>query len=142
MAKHADADAAEAAFYAAFADGDEAAMREVWAPRGDIVCIHPLGPRLVGYDLVMASWRAILSNEAPRHFDVEVLAKWTDAALAIHNVDEVISVPGAGVTFRPVLATNVYARIGGYWYITVHHASIDARGEESAATTGASGTRH
>ena len=41
---------AETAFYDAFERGDLAGMMSVWAEADHVVCIHPQGPRLVGFD--------------------------------------------------------------------------------------------
>ena len=61
-------------------------------------------------------------------------------ARAVHTLDEVISVPGRDVQFRPVIATNVYQCIDGFWFIVEHHASIDA--SEPPAGPAAGTTRH
>lgn len=142
MAGYRTAAAAEAAFYAAFNASDEPAMLALWARRDDIVCVHPLGPRLMGFDAVAASWRQILADTSPRHIDAEVQAVARGETIAIHTVDELISVPGSNARFRPVLATNVYERINGTWFITVHHASIDARSDERSSLGDGSATRH
>ena len=41
---------AETAFYDAFERADVAAMMAVWAEDDDVVCVHPSGPRLVGFE--------------------------------------------------------------------------------------------
>jgi ketosteroid isomerase-like protein len=118
--------AAESAFYGAFSSGDHAEMMRVWASNGDVVCVHPMGPRLIGRDLIAASWEQILAGAAPRSFEIQLKATWGTTELAVHVVDEIISVPKSELQFAPVLATNVYKVIGGSWYMTAHHASIDA----------------
>src|SRR2546422_2607886 len=49
-------DDAETAFYEAFERADLAAMMAVWAESDEIVCIHPQGPRLSGFEAVRESW--------------------------------------------------------------------------------------
>src|SRR5437762_9674377 len=57
---------ANAAFYAAFARHDVAAMEAIWSSRVDLACVHPGWDALVGRREVLSSWRAILSSlEAP-----------------------------------------------------------------------------
>jgi ketosteroid isomerase-like protein len=56
------AEAAEAAFYQAFEQGDAGAMMHVWSPEEDIECVHPLGKRLMGVAAVADSWHSILSG--------------------------------------------------------------------------------
>ena len=50
---------AETAFYEALEAGNLDAMMEVWAEDEEIVCVHPGGERLVGYDAVRSSWAQI-----------------------------------------------------------------------------------
>ncbi|MFP3344787.1 nuclear transport factor 2 family protein, partial [Halomonas sp. SIMBA_159] len=53
---------ANAAFYAAFADGDLALMDRLWARATRVACLHPGWEPLIGRDAVMESWRAILAS--------------------------------------------------------------------------------
>ena len=57
---------AENAFYEALERGDLAAMVAVWAEADDVVCVHPRGPRLVGFDAVRQSWAQIFAGEDRR----------------------------------------------------------------------------
>ena len=57
---------AETAFYEAFERSDLAGMMTVWAEDDDIVCIHPQGPRLTGFDAVRESWVQIFSGGTSR----------------------------------------------------------------------------
>src|SRR6202008_4839320 len=57
-------DDAETAFYDAFERADVAAMMAVWAESDDIVCIHPQGPRLAGFEAVRESWAQIFAGGA------------------------------------------------------------------------------
>src|SRR5262249_56001897 len=53
---------AEAAFYEALEAADLEAMMEVWAEDEEIVCVHPGGPRLAGFEQVRGSWAQILGS--------------------------------------------------------------------------------
>ena len=100
--------AANEEFYRAFAARDLAAMDALWAEETPVACIHPGWDPLVGRDMVIESWAAILGGpgapqircEAPRAF---VLG------------------PSAFVICREVLeqgrliATNVFAREEAGW---------------------------
>ena len=135
--------AAESAFYEAFANGDHPGVMRVWAKSDDIVCVHPMGPRLTGREPISASWVQILAGGSQRNFKIQLMNEWGDEDLAVHVINEIISVPTSDLEFNPVLATNVYHRIEGSWYMTVHHASIDARSLPAARPTeGAPPTRH
>ena len=132
---------AERAFYAAFAGSNFATMMALWAPHENLVCVHPLGPRLGGREAIAESWRQILATDSLRHFELDIKSTWEGDDLAVRMLDEVISVPGSDTQFRPVIATNVYQRIDGYWFIVEHHASIDASDPPAAGPTPGA-TRH
>lgn len=117
-------EAAEAAFYAAFARGRLDEMMRVWAPAADIVCIHPGGPRLCGVDEVRLSWRHILADSTPRVFDLRGLQVLDGGDQRIHLLEESIRVPGTTFGAPPVLATNVYRRDAAGWRMVLHHASV------------------
>ena len=107
--------AANAAFYAAFASRDEAAMDALWSRRVPVTCIHPGWNVLAGREMVMESWEAILSNPGqPRIVgggaQVQVLGE-----TAIVTCRELV----AG---NPLAATNVFVREAGRWVLVHHHA--------------------
>ena len=52
--QYASALEAEAAFYEAFEKADIDEMMAVWADDVDVVCVHPMGPRLEGRDAIRA----------------------------------------------------------------------------------------
>ncbi|MFT4580295.1 MAG: ketosteroid isomerase-like protein [Gammaproteobacteria bacterium] len=117
---------AENAFYDAFDRGDHVAMMNVWGSSDDIVCIHPMGPRLIGRKLISESWKLIFAGQSRRKFDIRAKSRTQDENVAVHILDEVISVPGSDAQFIPVLATNIYQRIDQFWFLILHHASIDS----------------
>jgi ketosteroid isomerase-like protein len=114
---------AEAAFYEALQRADLEAMMEVWSVDDEILCVHPGGPRLSGYDQVRASWAGMFSSG--QTLRVRVLQPLTSQSgmIAIHNVYELISVGSETRARQPVIATNIYARTSDGWRMIVHHAS-------------------
>jgi ketosteroid isomerase-like protein len=52
----------EAAFYEALERCDIDAMMAVWAEDEEVVCVHPGGPRLVGYTMVREAWQRVFAN--------------------------------------------------------------------------------
>jgi uncharacterized protein (TIGR02246 family) len=118
-------DDAESAFYEAFERADLAAMMAVWAESDDIVCVHPQGPRLVGFEAVRESWVQIFSGAAQirvRTIDAQV---FEGQSVAVHTVVEVLSPAGSapqGPT-QSVCATNVYELGDDGWRMVVHHAT-------------------
>ncbi len=117
-------EAAETAFYAAFANCDVHAMDVVWA-NARVICIHPGSIALVGRDVVMRSWSNILTNAEPPTLKVEVLSRIVRDNLALHLVEEHITpVTGSPEPTSVVLATNIYCLETDGWRLLEHHASI------------------
>jgi ketosteroid isomerase-like protein len=109
---------AEAAFYEALETADLEAMMEVWAEDEEVVCVHPGGPRLAGFEQVRASWAQILGS---------------GQRLKVHSVHENILVQGESRARAPVAATNVYLRTGKGWRMIVHHGSPAPAGAREPA---------
>lgn len=116
-------DEAEAAFYAAFEKADLAAMMAVWATDENIVCIHPLGPTLVGRSAVQRSWQSIFHRSPHMKFHIDMQRRAQDARLALHIVHESIEFADQQQPPSVVIATNVYRLTEFGWYMILHHAS-------------------
>jgi ketosteroid isomerase-like protein len=112
---------AEAAFYQAFVARDLKLMMQVWDNADDIVCIHPLGPALVGVEAVRASFEAILGKGTEMKFVVEECHRSQTSNAALHVVLEHIRVRGKSQP--PVAATNAYRLTRRGWRMVLHHAS-------------------
>lgn len=129
---------AEAAFYRAFERGDLDAMMVVWAEGDDIVCIHPVGPKLQGRNTIAESWRRIFSGDRRVRFDVRDTQRRHYPALAVHVVHEHIYFGTATAPNPPIIATNIYQHTGQGWQMILHHASpvpAGARAPQAEATT-------
>jgi ketosteroid isomerase-like protein len=114
----------EVAFYEALERSDLAGMMAVWAEDEDIVCIHPGGPRLVGYASVRDAWRRIFQSGT--RLEVRILQRSAIATpfAVIHSLIEQILVRDDGqLKTAPVAATNVYQRGAMGWRMVVHHGS-------------------
>jgi hypothetical protein len=61
--------AANRAYYKAFADANVEAMNDVWGA-GEVSCVHPGWPAIIGRDAVLASYRDILRNPNQERIDV------------------------------------------------------------------------
>jgi uncharacterized protein (TIGR02246 family) len=114
---------AESAFYEALEKGDLELMMEVWAEDEEIVCVHPGGARLTGYDQVRESWMQIFGGGQRLKVQVSNLTVLPGMMLAVHSLHESITVAGEARAATPVVATNVYARTATGWRMLVHHAS-------------------
>ena len=114
---------AEAAFYEALEAADLEAMMEVWADDEDIVCVHPGGPRLAGFEQVRSSWAQIFGSGQRLKVHVSNQVVLSGMMLAIHSVHENIVSQGESRLRAPVAATNVYLRTGNGWRMILHHGS-------------------
>jgi len=114
---------AEAAFYEALEAADLEAMMQVWAEDEEIVCVHPGGPRLAGFEQVRGSWAQILGSGQRLRVHVTNQVVLSSVMLAIHSVHENITVEGESRPRAAVAATNVYLRTGGGWKMILHHGS-------------------
>ncbi len=121
-------DDAENAFYDAFERANIALMMAVWAESDDIVCIHPQGGRLSGFEAVRESWVQIFAGGSQLRVRTAEPRKFDGQSVAVRQVIELVSPPGEGA--------NVYELGEGGWRMVVHHASpapeAPARPEETA----------
>ncbi len=117
-------EAAEEAFYAAFATLDLAGMGALWVQDQRPFCVHPGGDLLEGRRAVLESWREIFSGSEPPAIEHRLLGSFQSGDLAIHLVEEMIQPRGSGGQANRVLATNVYVREDDCWRMAEHHASL------------------
>jgi uncharacterized protein (TIGR02246 family) len=113
---------AEAAFYEALETADLEAMMEVWAEDEEIVCVHPGGPRLAGYEQVRESWAQIMHGGQRLKVHLSNHVVLGGVMVSVHSAHENILVQG-DTRPAPVAVTNVYLRTGNGWRMIAHHAS-------------------
>ncbi len=116
-------DDAEGAFYDAFERADLAAMMVVWAEGDEVVCVHPAGPRLAGFDAVRESWMQIFASGMKLSVRVTQSCRLDGPSVAVRSVVESITATGAESAPQLVNATNVYVLTDAGWRIAMHHAS-------------------
>ena len=116
------ADDAETAFYEAFERGDLAAMMAVWDESDDIVCIHPNGPRLIGFEAVRESWVRIFAGGARLRVRTTDARAFGGQTVAVHAVVELVAAPEENSPVTQVFVTNVYELTENGWRLVVHHA--------------------
>jgi uncharacterized protein (TIGR02246 family) len=115
-------DDAENAFYEALERADLATMMAVWAETDDVVCIHPSGPRLVGFEAVRQSWAQIFAGAAQLRVETTGVQRFDGPTVAVHSLVETVAAASGGAS-GSVHATNVYELTEGGWRMVVHHAS-------------------
>jgi ketosteroid isomerase-like protein len=120
---------ANAAFYAAFAARDVAAMERLWGD-GDVICVHPGWPPVMGRDAVLASWRNILTGGGAPDISCRQATAVLHGTVAIVICMEMIAVDGR--IQQALSATNMFVKPAGAkeWRM-IHHqagqANVDPR---------------
>ena len=111
------------AFYRAFEAKDIEAMMATWADDEEIVCVHPSGARMVGYDAVRSSWEQIFAADERLRFELDRVVLIETVGLAMQSAIEQISVGAERTPRGAAFATNVFMRTPYGWRLVVHHAS-------------------
>ena len=111
------------AFYQAFEGKDVDAMMATWAEDEDIVCVHPAGPRLVGYEAVRAGWEQLFAGDAKLSFKLDEIVVLETVGMALQSAVEHVSVGDDPKPRGSAIATNVLLRTPSGWRLVVHHAS-------------------
>jgi ketosteroid isomerase-like protein len=114
---------AATAFYRAFEAKDIDAMMAAWAEDEDIVCVHPGGPRLVGFDAVRVGWEQIFAGETKLLFRLEELVVLETVGMALQSAIEQVTVGDNPTPRGTAIASNVFLRTPSGWRIVLHHAS-------------------
>lgn len=127
------AEAAEQAFYAAFAAADARAMRQLWEESAEVVCAHPMGAAIQGFEPIMESFAQIFANGPRMRFTVDRVSLIAGHDLAVSVVYEHIHGADATTPHPPILATNIFRRGADGWRLVLHQASPAVLGEEAAA---------
>ena len=111
------------AFYEAFEAKDVDAMMATWAEDEEIVCVHPEGTRLVGYDAVRAGWDQLFAGDARLTFRLDQVVLIETVGLAMQSVVEHVALGSDGTPRGAAICTNVFLRTPSGWRMVMHHAS-------------------
>jgi ketosteroid isomerase-like protein len=114
---------AAVAFYQAFEAKDIDAMMATWAEDEEIVCVHPGGPRLVGYDAVRIGWEQLFSGDTKLSFQLDEIVVLETVGMALQSAVEQVTVGDDPKARGSAIATNVFLRTPSGWRLAVHHAS-------------------
>ena len=98
-------------------------MMASWAEDEDIVCVHPGGPRLVGYEAVRAGWEQLFSGETKLSFRLDEIVVIETVGLAMQSAIEHVTVGSDPKPRGAAIATNIFLRTPSGWRIVVHHSS-------------------
>ncbi len=111
------------AFYQAFEARDLDAMMATWAEDEDIVCVHPGGARMVGYEAVRAGWEQLFAGDTRLAFRLDQVVVIETVGLALQSAVEHITLGSDGSSRGAAICTNVFLRTPSGWRIVMHHAS-------------------
>lgn len=112
------------AFYQAFEARNLEAMMTVWAEDEEIVCVHPGGARLVGYDAVRHGWEQLFGSGQRLSFRLDQVVLIETVGLATHSAIEHITVLGENNATGTANCTNVFVRTPNGWRMVLHHSSL------------------
>ena len=106
---------ANEAYYVAFQNGDFETMESLWARSVAVTCIHPGSQHLMGWNLVMESWKSILANGDLPNMEV---------VNPVANVYGNLAVVLCYEVFQEVtlVATNIFVKEDNKWKIIHHQA--------------------
>ena len=129
--------AANRAFYSALEAGDLDAVREVWVPGHDSVCIHPGIAPIHGTPAIMRSWAMVMASMAYVQFfltEIEVTVTGDPPELAAVTLSENIlaaedSTPEASFQGAHTRAVNVFTKVDGRWRLWMHQSTPVLSGE-------------
>ena len=111
------------AFYRAFEARDIDAMMATWAEDEDIVCVHPGGTRMVGYDAVRVGWEQLFSSDTRLSFRLDQIVVIETVGLAMKSAVEHITLGADGSPRGAAICTIVFLRTPSGWRLVMHHAS-------------------
>ena len=114
---------AAVAFYHAFESKDIDAMMAAWAEDEEIVCVHPGGPRLVGFNAVRLGWEHIFTGETKLLFRLDEIVVLETVGMALQSAIEQVTVGDDPAPRGTAIASNVFLRTPSGWRMVLHHAS-------------------
>lgn len=115
---------ANVAFYKAFETLEIKEMEKVWLRASHIKCVHPGWPLLCGWGPIMTSWERIFANSLFMRFRLtDVRVEVSDSLAWVVLIENLESQGYEGRSRTQILATNLYEKRDGTWFIVHHHAS-------------------
>ncbi|MBD1922628.1 nuclear transport factor 2 family protein [Microcoleus sp. FACHB-831] len=116
--------AANEAFYRAFEKKNIEAMTAVWSQGTGSLCIHPGRDVLRGWKDIRSSWEMIFKNTNYIEIETDIIATEVRDNLAyVVLVENVFQVMGGRRVKGQSMATNIFERMAGKWYLVNHHGS-------------------
>ncbi|HEB95949.1 MAG TPA: ketosteroid isomerase [Sedimenticola thiotaurini] len=110
----------EDAYYDAIDECDLEKMMSVWDPSPQAACLLPMQPMHHGREAIRALWRPMLDPELKVDITVNHLEWIEQGEIAIHLLEELVTLKGTGQRQPPIYATNVFRRDADGWHLLLH----------------------
>jgi len=116
--------AANQGFYRAFEKRDIAALDGILSKGIGTVCIHPGRAAIRGFDNIRNSWDLIFKNTDYIEIDLDVITTEINGDIGyVILVENLMQVTGGRRIKAQSMATNIFEKMGGNWYLIHHHGS-------------------
>ncbi|HYO06998.1 MAG TPA: nuclear transport factor 2 family protein [Phototrophicaceae bacterium] len=112
-------------FYKAFQSLSIEEMEKVWDHSDDAVCIHPGWDLFTGWLAIRESWMTIFQNTSKMEFLITnaKIKMFGDIAVVV-CLENIKSTIYEHAIKSGVLATNIFKKLEGDWFMIHHHGSI------------------
>lgn len=110
----------EDSYYDAIDECDLEKMMSVWDHSPQAACLLPMQPMHHGTEAIRAMWKPMLDPELQVDITVNHLEWIEQGDMAIHLLEERVTLKGTGERQPPIYATNVYRRDQEGWHLLLH----------------------
>lgn len=115
---------ANQAFYRAFEKRDIETISSLLSKGIDTVCIHPGRDAIRGFENIRNSWDLIFKNTNYIEIDLDIVTTEINRDIGyVVLVENLMQVIGGRRSKAQCIATNIFERMGGNWYLIHHHGS-------------------
>ena len=112
------------AFYRAFEKRDIIALHGILSQGISTVCIHPGRGPICGFKNIRNSWDLIFKNTDYIEIDTDVIIAEVNGDIGyVILVENIMQISRDTTIKDKSIATNIFEKMGGNWYLINHHAS-------------------
>jgi len=114
---------AEDAYYDAIDEADLEKMMAVWEDSPESTCLLPMRPMQNGTQAIRELWQPILDHEMRLNITVKHLQWIEQGDIAIHLLEELVTLSETGEPQPPIYALNVFRHGEEGWRLLTHFNS-------------------
>ncbi len=111
---------AEDAYYDAIDESDLEKMMSVWENSPQVACLLPMQPMHHGVEAIRRMWKPMLDPQLKVDITVNHLQWIEEGNIAIHILEEMVTLVANGERQPPIYATNVYRKAADGWHLLMH----------------------